>query len=68
MPPSVFSSVWGTNIAIKIISELIHESSQENLLGVILDKNLSFKAHVTSLYRKANKNAGCSRMDSAAKT
>ena len=33
---------------------MIHESPEEKLLGIIFDKTLSFKAHVTSLYKKAN--------------
>ena len=40
----------------KLKNELIHEIPEEKLLGVTLDKTLSFKAHVTSLYKKANQN------------
>ena len=49
-----FSNVQSTSITIKINNELIHDSPEEKLLGVILDKTLSFKAHVTSLHKKAN--------------
>ena len=49
-----FSNVKSTNIEININNEVIQESSEERLLGVILDNTLSFKAHVTSLYKKAN--------------
>ena len=49
-----FSNSKSTNIEIKINNEVIHESPEEKLLGIIFDKTLSFKAHVTSLYKKAN--------------
>ena len=49
-----FSNVQSTSIAIQINNEVIQESPEEKLLGVTLDKTLSFKAHVTSLYKKAN--------------
>ena len=49
-----FSNTKSTNIEIKINNEVIHESPEEKLLGIIFDKTLSFKAHVTSLYKKAN--------------
>ena len=49
-----FSNVQSTSITIKINNELIHESPEEKLLSVILDKTLSFKVHVASLYKKAN--------------
>ena len=49
-----FSNTKSTNIEIKINNEMIHESPEEKLLGIIFDKTLSFKAHVTSLYKKAN--------------
>ena len=42
-----FSNVHNTSITIKISNEIIYESPEEKLLGVILDKALSFKAHVT---------------------
>ena len=47
-PPMFFSNVKSTNIEININNEVIQESSEERLLGVILDKTLSLKAHVTS--------------------
>ena len=49
-----FSNVQSTSFAIQI-KKLLHESPEEKLLGVTLDKTLSFKAHVTSLYKKANR-------------
>ena len=49
-----FSNVQSTSIAIQINNEIIHESPEENLLGDTLDKTLSFEAHVTSLYKRAN--------------
>ena len=39
-----------TNSTRRINSELIHESPEEKLLRIILDKTLSFKACVTSLF------------------
>ena len=54
MPPNVSSNTKSTNIEIKINNEVIHESPQEKLLGVVLDNTLSFKAYATSLYKKAN--------------
>ena len=49
-----FSNAKSTNIEIKINNEVIHESPGEKLLCVIFDKTLSFKAHVTYFYKKAN--------------
>ena len=49
-----FSNVQSTSIAMQINNEVIQEIPEEKLLGVTLDKTLSFKAHVTSLYKKAN--------------
>ena len=49
-----FSNIQSTGIVIQINNELIHESPEEKLLGGTLDKTLRFKAHVTSLYKKAN--------------
>ena len=49
-----FSNIKSTNIAMKIDNESIHKSSKENLLGVILDKILSFKTDATSHHKKAN--------------
>ena len=48
-----FSNVKNTIIKININNELIHESSEQKLPGVMLDKTLSLKAHVTSHYKKA---------------
>ena len=53
-PLIFFSNMKNTDITINIDNELIHESSEETLLCVILDKTSSFKAHVLSLYKKAN--------------
>ena len=50
----MFFSNVNTDIKININNELIHESSEQKLFGVMLDKTLSFTAHVTSLYKKAN--------------
>ena len=49
-----FSNVKSTSSLIQVNNELIHESPEEKLLGVSLDKTLSFKVHATSLYKKAN--------------
>ena len=54
MPPNVLSNVQSTSSTIKISNELIHESPEEKLLGVISDRTLSFKAHVTFLNKKAD--------------
>ena len=59
MPPNVISNVRSTNIAIKIINELTHESLEENLLGVILDKNLSFIAWVSNSGPRAKFDPPC---------
>ena len=48
-----FSSIKNINLSIKIDNEVIAESSEEKLLGIILDKTLSFKSQVTSLYKRA---------------
>ena len=42
--------------AVVMDNELIHESSEEKLLGVTLDKTIFFKAQVTSVCKKANQN------------
>ena len=49
-----FKNTKSTKIEIKINNEVIHESPEKKLLGIIFDKTLSGKAHVTSLYKKAN--------------
>ena len=54
MLPLLFSNVKSSNITIKINNALIRESPEEKLLGVIVDKTLSVKVHVASLYKKAN--------------
>ena len=41
------------DLSIKIGNTTIIESIEERLLGVILDKKLSFKTHVRSLFKKA---------------
>ena len=48
------SNVRSTSITIKMSNILIHESPEEKLLGVILDRAFSFKAHVASLRKKAS--------------
>ena len=48
-----FSSIKNTNLSIRIDNEIIAESSEEKLLGIILDKTLSFKSQVASLYKRA---------------
>ena len=49
-----FSTVKSTKISIKINNELIHGCPEENLLGIVVDKTSSFKAYVTSPYKKKN--------------
>ena len=39
---------------IKVGSELIWESSEEKLLGMIIDKNLNFDTHLRKLCKKAS--------------
>ena len=46
--------IKNTNFAIKTNEELIPECSKEKLLGVRLDNTLSFKTHLTFLYKKAS--------------
>ena len=48
-----FSSIKNTSLSIQIDNEVIAESSEEKLQGIILDKTLSFKSQVTSLYKRA---------------
>ena len=43
-----------SNIKIKIGEAIVQESSEEKLLGVILDKELYFKSHISSLYKRAS--------------
>ena len=50
-----FSNVKNISITQKIDNELIIESPEEYLLGVILHETLSFKAHITSLCKSASK-------------
>ena len=38
----------------------IEESDEEKLLGITLDKKLSFKIHVKKLCKKASQKASCS--------
>ena len=48
---------FGTNqddIKIKIGEAIVEESSEEKLLGVIMDKNLNFKSHVSNLCKRAS--------------
>ena len=42
------------NIKIKIGEAIVEESSEEKLLGVIIDKNLTFKSHVSNLCKRAS--------------
>ena len=49
-----FSNAKNTNITTNTNYEVIHESSEEKLLGVIFDKTLTFNTHVTSLYKKTS--------------
>ena len=49
-----FSTTKSTSIEIEIDNEVVHESPEKKLLRVILDKTLSFKAHVTPLCKKAD--------------
>ena len=50
----------GTNhadaVSIKICSSTIHESNQENLLGVIIDNKLTFEDHIRNLCKKVSNN------------
>ena len=43
-----------SNIKIKIGEAIVEESSEEKLLGVIIDKKLSFKSHISSLCKRAS--------------
>ena len=42
------------DVSVKVGNSLIKESSEEKLLGVTIDKNLSFKTHLNSLCKKAS--------------
>ena len=47
----------GTNqddIKIKVGEAIVEESFEENLLRVIIDKNLNFKSHVSKLCKRAS--------------
>ena len=41
-------------IKIRIGEAIVEESSEEKLLGVILDKKLNFKGHISSLCKRAS--------------
>ena len=43
-----------SNNKIKIGEAIVEESSEEKLLGVILDKKLNFKSHISNLCKKAS--------------
>ena len=43
-----------SNVTIKIEEAIIEESSDEKLLGVIFDKKLNFRSHISSLCRRAS--------------
>ena len=48
---------FGTNqdaIKVSVGEAIIKESSEEKLLGVIIDKNLNFKSHVSNLCKRAS--------------
>ena len=44
----------GVKATVNISGSLIKESDEEKLLGVTIDKNLTFKSHVNSLCKKAS--------------
>ena len=49
--------IFGKNedeLSLKIGSDMITESKDEKLLGVIIDRKLSFKSQVSALCKKAN--------------
>ena len=41
-------------LSLKMGEEVITESKEEKLLGVIIDKKLAFKSHITALCKKTN--------------
>ena len=43
-----------SNVQVKIGEAIVEESSEEKLLGVILDKKLNFKSHISNLCKKAS--------------
>jgi len=43
-------------LALKIETNPVVESREQNLLGITVDKKLTFKTHVESLCKKANQN------------
>ena len=43
-----------SNIKIKIVEAVVEESSEEKLLGIILDKKRNFKSHISSVCKKAS--------------
>ena len=43
-----------TKVSIKAGSSVIKESSEEKLLGVIIDRKLNFKKHLFTVYNKAS--------------
>ena len=49
-----FGVKGGNEITIKIGEPLVKENTVENLLGITLDKSLSFKKHATILCRKVS--------------
>ena len=51
---SMTFSTSSTDTSIHVGNAQIKESSEEKLLGVTLDKHLTFKPHVRNLCKKAN--------------
>ena len=47
-------SIKDENISLKVGTETIFDSQSEKLLGIKIDNNLTFKGHVSNLYKKAN--------------
>ena len=43
-----------SNIKMKIGEAISEENSEEKLLGVILDKKLNFRSHISSLCKRAS--------------
>ena len=49
--------IFGKNkgeLSLKIGSDVMTESKEETRLGVIVDRKLSFKSHVSTLFKKVN--------------